>query len=55
MLTADTLLYAMKTSALFLPECSHVRDLHLRKSQAGQLPSREGREPLRNRGHMVLN
>lgn len=32
MFTADTLLRAMKTSALFIPEFPHVMDLNFRKS-----------------------
>ena len=39
-MTADTLMQAMKPLVLFIPKFSHVRDLHCRKSQTGQVALR---------------
>lgn len=39
-MTADTLMQAVKTSVFFIPMFSHVRDLHRRKSQTGQVALR---------------
>lgn len=39
-MTADTLMQAVKTSVFFIPKFSHVRDLHRRKSQTGQVALR---------------